>query len=170
MCSSSVHGRELLFFQLYDLLFFSGVMKLRPKFPLRACPCSANFTSFATMAALSVTWFMFFESLHKQLISCSLRRFEFNKIPHCWNSLFLSSSENRFRISLLNVSLSRRRSLTLSPEQKEKEQALCRWYTKLASIKWKETRNVRMKQTSFERIYKSYLSRTMALKIIHIST
>lgn len=112
--AGAAHRREiLLFFQLYDLLFCGGEMKLRPKCPFKASPCSANLTSLATMAALSFTWFMFFGSLHNWLVSCSLRRFEFNAIPHFWNSVFLSSSENRFCISLLNVSLSRRRSLTL---------------------------------------------------------
>lgn len=130
MCSSGHIRVVLLFIQLNDLLFCGGVMKLRPKFPLRACPCSANFTSLATMAALSVTWFMFFGSLHNWLTSCSLRRFEFNAIPHFWNNLFLSSSENRFCISLLNVSLSRRRSLVLSPKQEKNEQALgTGWHT-----------------------------------------
>lgn len=97
----------MLFFHPKDLRLAFGGVKLSPNIPLSAWPCSANITSFATMAALSVMWFISFVLLHKQLASCSLLRFECSAIPHFWKSLFLSSAENLFCISLLSITLSR---------------------------------------------------------------
>lgn len=104
----------LLFFQLKDRRFASVGVKLSPNISLRARPCSTNLISFAIMAALSMMRFILLVLLHSWLANCSLRRFESNAIPHLWKSLFLSSSENLFCISLLSISFSRRRAFMLS--------------------------------------------------------
>lgn len=107
----------LLFFQPYDLRLVIVGVKLRPNISLSACPWSANLTSFATIAALTLTWFISFGLLHRRFASCSLRRLESNAMPHSWKSLFLSSSENLFCISLPSTSLSRRRAFILLPNK-----------------------------------------------------
>lgn len=118
MYEQHVHIRDaMLFFHPKDLRLAFGGVKLSPNIPLRACPCSTNITSFATMAALSVTWFISFVLLHKRLASCSLLRLEFSATPHFWKSLSLSSSENLFCISLLSICLSRPIALMLCPNK-----------------------------------------------------
>jgi hypothetical protein len=75
---------DLLYFHPKDLRFVLevGGVKLSPNISLRACPCSTNPTSFATTAALSVTWLMSFVLLHTRFANCNLLRFEFSAIPH----------------------------------------------------------------------------------------
>lgn len=117
---ATIHYKRdvILFFQLNDLLAIRGGVKLSPNISLWACPWCEKSISFAMMVALLVIWSIFSGSLHNRWMSCNLLSLEFTPIPHSLYILLLSSSVYLLYISLLSISLSRRRAFLLSFREK----------------------------------------------------
>lgn len=104
---------DILFFQPKDLLLFlGGGVMLSPNISLRAGPWSENPISFATMAALSITWFRSV-SFQRRWTSWCLLLLEFKFMPHFWYISFLSAPGNFLYMSRQSILLSRLRALRL---------------------------------------------------------